>query len=144
MHFHSVLIWAGAESTPIFGSLRNRPTHWLTRKLNAERFRNLPLDGPSNTGGGAPSTSDAGGRGQNIRNLFAQAGHQGEDRTGWSPSSEILAVMLSKFLICHVSMADALILEVHFCCPLTLLVPDITCCCNLLCLVYSCEKVKQG
>lgn len=74
----------GAESTPIFGSLRNRPTHWLTRKITASRFRSLPVDedqaaAKGSTAGGNAATPG----GKDIRNLFQQAGHQGEDATGW-------------------------------------------------------------
>ena len=77
---------AGAESTPIFGSLRNRPTHWLTRKLDADRYRNLPLDGPSKAAATGRAPTEGGGK--DIRNLFAQAGHQGEDQTGQESYSQ--------------------------------------------------------
>lgn len=70
---NQVLAPAGAESTPIFGSLRNRPTHWLTKKINPERYRSLPVDGS-----GKPLEGGASG-GKDIRSLFGQAGHQGGD-----------------------------------------------------------------
>ena len=80
----SVAVCAGAESTPIFGSLRNRPTHWLTRKISATRFRSLPVDEhtPSLKGKAGGGGEDATPAGKDIRNLFQQAGHQGEDATG--------------------------------------------------------------
>lgn len=40
----STTTFSGSNSTPIFGSLRSRPTHWLTRKLDPVRFRELPLE----------------------------------------------------------------------------------------------------
>ena len=72
----------GAESTPIFGSLRNRPTHLLSKKINPERYRSLPVDGS-----GKAVDAEANG-GKDIRSLFSQAGHISNDQENDDHSSD--------------------------------------------------------
>lgn len=76
------VIRVGAESTPILGSLRNRPTHLLSRKLDPARFRDLPLDATTAKLVGDAAAAEGASTKNDIRTLFAQAGHDGGDTDG--------------------------------------------------------------
>ena len=70
---------AGSESTPVFGSLRNRPTHLLSRKLNAARFRELPLDVAAKA---SLAAEELAGNSGDIRTMFSKATQPGSNTSG--------------------------------------------------------------
>lgn len=60
----------GPESTPVYGSLRTRPTSVLARRFNAEAYRTLPIEGAALVAPGGSSQKPAAAGQRTLENCM--------------------------------------------------------------------------